>query len=339
MSDTDHNDDGFEEAFTKGLGDDPTPETSASKEPETPPAEPGAVAEPPKKDEAPKPAEEPKKDDDTPPAKPEEPEGKKPETPPADPEKKPEEGDKKPEAPEAPKPPEESKAPEPLTKDDVTSLVKNIQTEERNSSKLLDTTTEQVVEAYYPNGLSNVLVDEKSGKELKTPQDVVDASGGEMSIEDAAQWLMNEQFKLDKQINDIKSDARKVAETTINFKRDSIAAVQKYEPLFKVYPQLQAKVFDKMMKLVKDDKEKNVILSAPDVMEFYDDYLEPYQQAFEFGKNQPATNPTPPPEPETPPAKPSADDRLDDTGDGAPSEVDDPNNFGQQVVKELAKGL
>jgi hypothetical protein len=35
------------------------------------------------------------------------------------------------------------------------------------------------------------------------------------------------------------------------------------------------------MKQVKADKEKGVILSAPDVMEHYDDYLEPYQQAYE----------------------------------------------------------
>jgi hypothetical protein len=129
--------------------------------------------------------------------------------------------------------------------------------------------------------------------------------------------------------------AKAIAETTVNFKRDAVLAVEKYEPLFKAYPKLQEKVYEKLMKQVKVDKDKGVILSAPDVMEFYGDWLEPYQQAYEFGKQQPATNPTPAPEP----AKPTADDRMDVAGDGGPAPVNDPNNFAQQVTKELAKGF
>jgi len=86
---------------------------------------------------------------------------------------------------------------------------------------------------------------------------------------------------------------------------------------------------------VKVDKEKGVILSAPDVLGHYDFYLEPYQQAFEYNTQKPATDPTPDPA-TPPPAKPSAEDRLDIDGDGGPSEVDDPNDFAQQVRKELS---
>lgn len=328
MADTDNNDTGLGEAFD----DDLTP---------TPPV-PGTVV-PPKKDEdvtppvpvpetPPKPGEEPKKDE---PAKPEE--AKKPEeaTPPANDEKKPEEGVEPPKAPETSSAPEE---PKPLTKDDVTSIIKNIQSEERTSGQALETTTNEVLEAYYPDGLSNVLVDEKTGKELKTPADVVAVTNGEMSTEEAAQWLMNEQYKLDQDVTRIKSDARNIAETTLNFKRDSVAAVQKYEPLFKAYPALQEKVFNKLMEQVKADVKKNVILSAPDVLGHYDFYLEPYQQAYEYATRQSATNSVPPPE--TPPApKPGADDRLDEGGDGGATPPNDPTDFAQQVSKELAKGI
>lgn len=332
MSDVDHNDDGIDKAF-EGFGEDPAPVTPP-KDPATPPAQPGAAAEPPKAD-PPKPAEEPKKDEQ--PGTPQDPNKKEePETPPTDPAKKPEEGAKPPETPETPPAPEE---PKPLTKDDLTSIIRNVQLEERNSGVALENTTKEVLEAYYPEGLSNVLIDQKSGKELRTPQDVVEVTNGKMSAEQAAQWLMNEQFKLDQSVAKIKEDAKTVAETTINFKRDSMAVLQKYEPLFKQYPHLQGKAFNLMMKQVKADEQKGVILQAPDVMELYDTYLEPYQQAYEYANKQSATNPVPPANPAAPPATPGAEDRLDESGDGGGSPVDDPNDFAQQVGKELAKGI
>jgi len=247
---------------------------------------------------------------------------------------KPAPGTEEKETPAAPEAPESPEEPKPLTKDDVQEVVSNLLNNERSSSKELDNTTRDVLDAYYPDGLSNTLVDENSGKELRVPADVVEASGGRMSTEEATKWLMNEQYKLDNQVAKIKNDAKKIAETTLNFKRDAVTAVAKYEPLFKAYPHLQNKVYEKLMKQVKVDKDKNVILSSPDVAEYYDDYLEPYQQAYELGAQKAATNPPAPEAPEPP--KPSLDDRLDEGGDGGTTTPDDPNDFAQQVKKELA---
>ncbi len=320
MTDTD---DGFDEAF-KGFGEDPAPVTPPAAEepvaptvtpPVTPPVDPPKEEEP-KKDEEPA-----KKPEETPPA-------------PAADEKPKEEETKPPETPAAPATPDTPEEPKPLTKDDVQEVVSNLLNTERSSSKELETTTKEVLDAYYPEGLSNVLTD-TNGKELRTPQDVVEASGGKMSDEEAARWLMNEQFKLDKQVADIKESARQIAETTVNFKRDTVNAVQKYQPLFKWQPHLQQKIYDLMMKQVKIDEKKNVVTSAPDILDLYDTYLEPYQKAYEFAHKQPATNATPPPPaPEAP--KPTAEDRMDDTGDGGITAPNDPNDFAQQVTKELA---
>ena len=324
MSDIDH-DAEFDQAFEAAL---------QVEEPKAPPAEP------------------PKADDTTPPATPPAPqveEPKKDEQPPAEPKKeegaaptgdapKTEEGAQPPKAPETPPAPQPSEEePKPLTKDDVTSIIRDLQNSERNSGRELETTTQEVLNAYYPEGLSNTLVDQNSGKELRTPQDVVDASNGEMSIEQATQWLMNEQYKMDREVAGIKQQAEKIAETTLNFTRDSMAALHKYEPLFKAYPKLQTKAYDLLMKQTKVDQEKGVVLSAPDVMDLYDTYLEPYQLAFEHQTQQPATNSTTPPAPAPP--QPGAEDRLDEGGDGGQSPVDDPNDFAQQVSKELAKGI
>lgn len=314
MSDIDH-DKEFDEAFAAGL------------QIEEPP-----VSDPPKDD----PVQEDGGKDDT------EPKDPKPEDQaPADPQKVDENGATPPAGDpskaEAPADPSQvSEEPKPLTRDDVTSIISNIRTEERMSAKELENTTNDIIEAYYPEGLSNTLRT-PDGKELRTPQDVVDAAGGNMSLEEAQQWLMNKQYQVDQEVSKIKDDIRKVAEQTINFKRDSVAALQKYEPLFKAYPHLQEKSFKLLMKQVKADTDKGVILSAPDVMDLYDTYLEPYQLAFEHANQQPATNPTPPPEQ---PPQPSVDDRLDEGADGgATGDIDDPNDFAQQVKKELAKGI
>lgn len=200
-----------------------------------------------------------------------------------------------------------------------------------------------MLNSYYPEGLSNVLVDEKTGKELRTPQDVIDAAraqGGDMTTDEAHQWLLNEQFKLDNEIATIKSQAEKIAETTLTFTKDSLTALEKYEPLFAKYPSLQQKTYNLLMKQVKVDEAKGVVLQAPDVLDLYDTYLEPYQIAFEAETGAPATNPTTPATPAAPaPATPTADDRLDEGGDGGTTAVDDPNDFAQQVNKELAKGI
>lgn len=301
------------------------------------------VAEEPKKPEEgtpPAAAEEPKKDD---PAKPEDPNKPAEGTPPASDEKKPEEGDPAAKDPKAPvTPPAPAAAAEPLTKQDVTEIISNLRTDERVSSQNLETATNEVMDAYYPEGLSNVLVDQTTGKELKSPQDVVDASGGNMAIDEAAQWLMNEQYKLDQNIAAIKNDATKIAETTVKFKQDSVDVLQRYDALFKAYPTVQQKVWNQYSKLIKTDEKHGVILSAPDMREFYDTVLDPYRMAFEYSTQQPGTNPTTPPAAGAPaaPVTPGAEDRLDENGDSSGAgDVDDPNNFAQQVTKELAKGV
>lgn len=331
-----------EDDFGKQLADafaaDLEEHTSSDSNPNqvTPPAEdpknPAEVTPPAPNAEEPKPNENPadpnKKDEE-------------PETPPADP-SKPAEGDPAaPKDPETPPAPEEPAAPQPLTRDDIAEVIRNMRNEDRISSTAVEDATNDVVDAYYPDGLSNTLVDQATGKELKSPQDVVAAAaaaGNEMSMEDAAQWLMNEQYKLDKNIEKIRSDARAVAETTLTFRNNGTAAVEKYEPLFKAFEKmgLQQRVFDKMMKFVKADEKKGVILSAPDPMEFYDDYLEPYVTAFEHSKQQPATNaPADPAAPPAPP-KPGQQDRMDEGGDGGQEPPNNPNDFAQQVEKELS---
>ena len=327
------------EDFMKALASDFSEEEITENPTTTPPADDPKqddTATPPASDDK---VEEPKKDD---PKNPEDPnkEDEEPKDPPADPAKPAEEDPAKPKDPETP--PAEEDQPKPLTEEGILRLINQTKLEEQNQTKVLQETFQEVMKAYYPDGLSNVLVDQSTGKELRTPQDVVDASGGEMSMEQAAQWLLNKQYELDQSIQDIRRQAAQVTETTVNFKRDALAAVRKYADLFNAYPDLnlQEKAYNLMMQQVQADVEKGVIIKAPDVMELYDTYLEPYWKAFEFSQSQQPTTP-PPADPATPPAPatPTINDRLDEGGDGGESPVDDPTNFAQQVTKELAGGF
>lgn len=276
----------------------------------------------------------------TPPVEPEE--GKEPPVPapegePENPEGEPEEGKDTPE-------PEEPAA-TPLTKEDILSAINDARSEERNSAREIDEATDKILEQYYPDGLSNVLVDGETGKKLQTPQDVVDASGGDMSIEEATKWLMNEQYKLDQNIARIKDDARNLAETNANFRSGVDRVLKKYKDVFEKFPQQQEKIYKAYMKQVKLDNEKDLVLAAPDVEEFYDLFMEPYVLAYgnmkaqepPQGQGSPSQQPgTPEPDkPQIPDAKPSVDDRLDEPGDvGISGDGEaDPNNADDSLNK------
>lgn len=241
---------------------------------------------------------------------------------------------------EKPEEVETPEAPQPLTKEDVLAAINDARTEERNATKEIDELTDNVLKQYYPEGLSNVLVDEKSGKELRSPQDVVDASGGDMSIEEATKWLMNEQYKLDQNLARIKDDARNLAETNSNFRTGVDRVLTKYKDVFEKFPKQQEKIYKAYMKQVKLDSEKDLVLSAPDVDEFYDLFMEPYVLA--YGNMQAQQPPAPtsapqgePDKPQIPDAKPSVEDRLDESGDvGSGGRETDPNNA-DESLKEL----
>ena len=254
-------------------------------------------------------------------------EDKEPEAPAPAPDNTPE-----PDAPEEPKEPEQPEEPvvdepKPLTADEMRSIIADMRNQEYESSKMLETTEKEIMEAYYPQGLSNVLVDEKTGTEIRTPQDVVDLSDGTMTIDEATKWLMQEQYKLDKQVDEIKQSARKLAETNANFKTGATRVLEKYQHIFKEYPQLQEKVYKNYMKTVSMDNEKDLILSAPDIEDYYADIMEPYVLAFGFkGKTAPAAQAAAPQA--IPVSKQTIDDRMDigsDVGSSSGDDVD-PND-------------
>lgn len=220
----------------------------------------------------------------------------------------------------------------PLSAEEVRAIMAEVRDQERNSAKVLEQAEKEVLQAFYPQGLSNTLVDEATGKEIKSPQDVVDLSNGTMTTEEATQWLLNEQYKLDKQVAEIKSSARELAEVNHNFKQGAVRVIETYQDVFDKFPGLQTKVYKNYMKTVNMDTEKDLVLTAPDIEDYYRDFMEPYVMAASFKGSAPtgAPAPTTTPAPEGAPApsklpesKQTAKDRMDVTGDGGSSAAGD----------------
>ena len=81
--------------------------------------------------------------------------------------------------------------------------------------------------------------------------------------------------------------------------------------------------------------KKNLVLSAPDVEEFYDFAMEPYVLAYGNMQAQQTTTPPIEDKPKIPESKPSIKDRLDESGDGGSTGREaDPNNA-DESLKEL----
>lgn len=251
------------------------------------------------------------------------------------PEEKKEEADSKDD-----KPKDEPETPAaPLTKDDVKSVISDFRNEERSLDKALNEATDTVLDAYFPEGLNDKLIDENTGKELRTPQDVVDATDGKMGMDQASQWLENEKYKLKQDIKNIKENAEKIAESDMSFRKDALTALKKYDPLFQSEggSKIQEKVWNSFQKQIVMDKTGKFVAKAPDILEYYDDYLEPHRLKFEQDQQKAATaNVNPEPEKAPEPPKPTKEDRMDINGDGGASEPLADDDFAGHLKRELA---
>lgn len=263
-------------------------------------------------------------------------------------EQAPAQADQQPQPEQQPVPPVENdqpqvqpETPKPLTSADIRTVMTEMQNEQRDRDTSIQTMEQDIISAYYPQGISNVLVDENTGKELRTPQDVVDASGGEMTHEEAAQWLMHKQVEVDKQVEDVKRSAQELAEVNYNFKDGAVRVIKTYQPIFSRYPGLQQRVYNNYMKTVKmeqknvDGRPLDFVLSAPDIEDYYRDFMEPYVMAFAASqKEAPPSVPQPSvpdgsAKPTIPESRQTPADRMDvsgDAGGGAGGDEADPND-------------
>ena len=263
------------------VGSDDAPETPETPEVEEAPEEPEATPEPEAEEEAPE------------------------ETPEETPEEAPEAEEEVKEEPEAPEVPEEKPS---LSSEDIKKALREVEAEKASYTDEVKSTTKEVLESFYPEGIDRQLRD-KDGDPIKSIEDVMERidprTGENFTEERAASWLLEEQQKLNKQVEELEASAERVAEVNINLKKDAERVVEKYADVLKNNPKVAEKARALYENTLRKDPKTGITLEAPlDLIEFYDTFLEPYILAAE---NTPA--PEPVVEPEKPKANPN--DRAD----------------------------
>lgn len=276
--------------------DDATPEVNEEKEPENEPTEPEEVNE---EESSPEPD---SKDEE-----PDEAQGASdaPEKDSGDAEEA-GEPDAEPEKPAEDTPIEEKPA---LNRDDIKAALKEVEQEKTSYADEIQTTTKDVLDTFYPQGIDRQLRD-KDGDPIKSIEDVMDRvnprTGENFTEEEAGRWLLQEQQALNKQIEELETSAQRVAEVNVNLKNDANRVVDKYGDILTKYPSLADKAKALYERTLRRDAKTGVTLEAPiDLLDFYDTFLEPYVTGV-------VQSPPPPPPAEEPPKPPKdPNDRAD----------------------------
>ncbi|HWT40067.1 MAG TPA: hypothetical protein VN081_02245 [Dongiaceae bacterium] len=229
--------------------------------------------------------------------------------------------------------------PKPLTADDLNKALDARDQQVKFDAERYKTIESEVAKDLYPNGFDTTLKDE-AGHVIANAADYKQYIDPNATTEEAERVIMNEQARLNGEIQQAKNFIAEKAELKHSMENDAVRVFNKYKDFFLKYPDVQPKIAASYYKTLKI--QGTTIMDAPQSLEdFYDFAMEPYL------KNLPQTAPAAPatPAPATPPAAPKSkvnDESLDLMG--APSGQDDgmvksdgsPN--WEQITKAKMKG-
>jgi hypothetical protein len=211
---------------------------------------------------------------------------------------------------EAPKEEEPAVEEPKLTRDDIKSAVKEVESERASYVEEIKHTAKEVLDTFYPQGIDRQLRD-KDGDPIKGIDDVmnlIDPRTGENFTEEAAgRWLLENQQALNKQVEELEASAERVAEVNVNLKNDAHRVVEKYGDILTKNPDVAADAKRLYEQTLRKDPKSGITLEAPvDLIGFYDSFMKPY-----LSQPAPVTPAPAPPAPVPEPAPESPDDRAD----------------------------
>lgn len=159
----------------------------------------------------------------------------------------------------------------------------------------------------YPNGFETTLKDEK-GNVIATAEDYKTYIDPNATLEDAQRIIMNEQARLNKEIQQAKDFIAEKAELKNTMENEAVIVFKKYKDYFLKNPDMQVKIANNYRKTLK--LLNNTIVEAPlGLEEFYDFAMKPYVDSL---ANQPAaTTTTAPVVTDLKPKEKVSDERLD----------------------------
>lgn len=193
----------------------------------------------------------------------------------------------------------------------------------------------EVTSDLYPNGFDTTLKDEK-GNVILTAEDYKTYIDPNATIEDAQRIIMNEQSRLNKEVQQAKDFVAEKAELKNTMENEAVIVFKKYKDYFLKNPDMQVKIANSYRKTLK--LLNNTIIEAPlGLEEFYDFAMQPYIDNLQ--KTTTTTTVAPvetPPEPK----EKISDERLDLVGtptDDNGLVVDGKPNW-KKIVSDKLKG-
>lgn len=162
---------------------------------------------------------------------------------------------------------------EPLSKDSIKEALRELNAEDKARTSELGTLKNEVIEALYPEGLDRQLRD-SDGDPITGIEDLTKlvnpATNEYFTDEEAGQWLLSNQQKLNRDIENIEKYAAEVADTHIALRDGTERVKEVYGEFLEKNPDIA----DELMSaydatLVKDEKSKLIIKAPVDVVTFY----------------------------------------------------------------------
>lgn len=180
--------------------------------------------------------------------------------------------------------PEEKFVPKEAIKEALREL--NVETTEASTKR--DALKQEVIEKLFPEGIDTQLRDSDGDpitgiedlKKLENPK-----TGELFTDEEAAQWLLSAQQKLNKDREEIENYAVQVAETYLEVQQGAERVQKVYGEILEKDPELADRLVAAYDRTLIKDPKTNIILKAPlDVVEFYEVALSAHVKQLEAEK-------------------------------------------------------
>lgn len=182
--------------------------------------------------------------------------------------------------------PEERYAP----KDAIKEALKELELESRRDNEVKSQLKDAVLERLYPEGIDRQLRD-SDGDPIRGIDDLMQLenpkTGGLFTEDEAGQWLLSAQQKLNTEVEKMESYAERVVEVDANLRDGANRVEQVYGEILTKHPEVADRIQEQYSKTMVRDPNSGLIIDMPvDIVEFYATALSGYSEAEQLRQQQ-----------------------------------------------------
>ena len=169
----------------------------------------------------------------------------------------------------------------PATREEIKAALRELDQEKQTASDTRSQLKNEVLETLYPEGIDRQLRD-ADGDPITGIEDLTKLinpkTNDYFTDEEAAQWLLGAQQKLNQDIEQMENYAYEVADTNLTLKEGTDYIQEKMGDVLAAFPEVADQLLEAYTATLVKDPKTGVIIKAPvDVVKFYSVALKPYQ--------------------------------------------------------------